>query len=148
MEKLKALVELRKRCGVPFVINARTDAFRFCPGDTEAKLAEAVRRSNVYKALGVDCVYPMGLVESAHIGKFVEEVQFPMNVMVRKGLPPVAELQKLGVARMSFGPAASYATFGFLKRAAKEVMEKGTFESLVEGAINFDELNALAVPRK
>jgi hypothetical protein len=34
---------------------------------------------------------------------------------------------------------------GLLKRAAKEVLEKGSYENLVEGAITFDELNALAV---
>jgi hypothetical protein len=28
------------------------------------------------------------------------------------------------------------------------VLEEGTYDSLVEGAIGFDELNALAVPRK
>jgi hypothetical protein len=36
---------------------------------------------------------------------------------------------------------------GLLKRAAKEVLEKGTYENLIEGAITFDELNALALPR-
>jgi 2-methylisocitrate lyase-like PEP mutase family enzyme len=68
--------------------------------------------------------------------------------MVRKGLPPVSELQRLGVARVSFGPTPSYAAMGLLKRAAREVLEKGTYENLIEGAITFDELNALAVPRK
>jgi len=67
--------------------------------------------------------------------------------MVRKGLPPISELQKLGVARVSFGPGPSYAAMGLLKRIAKEVLEKGTYENLVEGAITFDELNALVVPK-
>jgi 2-methylisocitrate lyase-like PEP mutase family enzyme len=67
--------------------------------------------------------------------------------MVRKGLPAVSELEKLGVARLSFGPSASYAAMGLLKRAAKEVLEKGTYENLVGGAIGFDELNSLALPR-
>jgi len=75
-------------------------------------------------------------------------VQCPVNVMVRKGLPPVPELKRLGVARISFGPSASYAAMGMLKRASKEVLEKGTYETLVEGAIGFDELNSLALPKK
>jgi hypothetical protein len=37
---------------------------------------------------------------------------------------------------------------GLLKRASREVREKGTFDSLIEGAIAFDELNSLAIPRK
>jgi 2-methylisocitrate lyase-like PEP mutase family enzyme len=67
--------------------------------------------------------------------------------MVRKGLPPISELKRLGVARVSFGPSASYAAMGLLKRAAKEVLERGTYETLVDGAITFDELNSLASPR-
>jgi len=70
-----------------------------------------------------------------------------VNVMVRKGLPPVAELKRLGVARVSFGPSASYSAMGLLRRISKEVLEAGTFSGLVDGAISFDELNALAGPR-
>ena len=36
---------------------------------------------------------------------------------------------------------------GLLRRASKEVMERGTYGSLLDGAITFDELNALAVPK-
>jgi len=35
-----------------------------------------------------------------------------------------------------------------LKRASKEVLEKGTYQNLVDGAIAFDELNSLATPRQ
>lgn len=146
--RLKALVRLRKSLKVPFVINARTDALRFGAGDDEAKLDDAVRRAEAYRDLGADCVYPMGLTDPALISRFVKALDFPVNVMVRKGLPPVAELKRLGVARVSFGPSASYAAMGLLKRAAKEVREKGTYGALLEGAIDFDELNSLAVPRK
>jgi 2-methylisocitrate lyase-like PEP mutase family enzyme len=89
----------------------------------------------------------MGLTESASISRFVKELDFPINVMVRKGLPPVGELERIGVARVSFGPSASYAAMGLLKRAANEVLGKGTYENLVDGAIGFDELNSLALPR-
>jgi len=146
--RLKALVRLRKSLSVPFVINARTDALRFGSGDEDAKLEEAIRRAESYRDLGADCVYPMGLTDAAPISRFVKTLDFPVNVMVRKGLPSVPELQRLGVARVSFGPSASYAAMGLLKRASREIREKGTFAALVEGAINFDELNSLAVPRK
>lgn len=148
LARLKALVRLRETMKVPFVINARTDAFRFGAGDERAKMEEAIRRARAYRDLGADCVYPMGLTDAASISMFVQAVDFPTNVMVRKELPPVSELHRLGVARVSFGPSASYAAMGLLKRASKEVREKGTYESLTEGAITFDELNALAVPRK
>ena len=148
IENVKAIRKLAETSRVPLVINARTDALRFAEGDAEARVKEAIRRATAYRDAGADCVYPMGLIDATSIARFVKALDFPINVMVRKGLPPVSELQRLGVARVSFGPTASYAAMGLLKRAAKEVLEKGTYENLVEGAITFDELNALAVPRK
>ncbi len=146
--RLRALVKLRKTLKVPFVINARTDALRFALGGGEEKFEEAVRRAKAYRDVGADCVYPMGLTEPDAISRFVRALDFPVNVMVRRGLPPVRELQRLGVARVSFGPSASYAALGLLHRASKEVREKGTYETLVDGAISFDELNSLAVRKK
>jgi len=146
--KLKELVRLREALKVPFVINARTDALRYAPGNDGEKLEEAIRRAEAYRDLGVDCVYPMGLTDAESISKFVGALGFPTNVMDRKGLPTVPELKRLGVARVSFGPTASYAAMGLLRRASREVREKGTYGSLIEGAITFDELNSLALPRQ
>jgi 2-methylisocitrate lyase-like PEP mutase family enzyme len=146
--KLRGLVRLRKALKVPFVINARTDALRYAPGNDDERMEEAIRRAEAYRDLGADCVYPMGLTDAASIARFVRALDFPTNVMVRKGLPTVPELKRLGVARVSFGPTASYAAMGLLRRASREVREKGTFDLLVEGAITFDELNSLALPRK
>ena len=148
VENVKAIRRLGDTVGVPLVINARTDALRFASGDEEAKFEEAVRRATAYRDAGADCVYPMGLTEAGSMSRFVKELDFPINVMVRKGLPPVSELERLGVARVSFGPSASYAAMGLLKRASEEVLEKGTYQNLVEGAIAFDELNKLATPRQ
>jgi len=139
---------LGDKLGIPLVINARTDALRFGTLDEEAKFHEAVRRSTAYRDAGADCVYPMGLKDEASIRRFVKELDFPINVMVRKGLPAVSELERLGVARVSFGPSASYAAMGLLKRSSKELLEKGTYQNLVDGAISLDELNSLAMPRQ
>ena len=118
VENVKAIRKLGEAVGIPLVVNARTDALR-----------------------------PMGLTEAGSIRRFVKALDFPINVMVRKGLPAVSELESLGVARLSFGPSASYAAMGLLRRASKEVLERGTYQNLVEGAISFDELNSLALPR-
>jgi 2-methylisocitrate lyase-like PEP mutase family enzyme len=144
---VKAIRKLGETQGIPLVINARTDALRFAEGDEGARFKEAVRRATAYRDAGADCVYPMGLTDHASIAAFVLALDFPVNVMVRKGLPEISELERLGVARVSFGPSPSYAAMGLLKRAGKEVLEKGTYKNLTEGAITFDELNALAVPR-
>jgi 2-methylisocitrate lyase-like PEP mutase family enzyme len=146
IENVKAIRKLGNTVGVPVVINARTDALRYAEGNEDSRFKEAIRRASAYRDAGADCVYPMGLIDAASIAAFVLALDFPVNVMVRKSLPEIGELQRLGVARVSFGPTPSYAAMGLLKRAAKEVLEKGTYENLTEGAITFDELNALAIP--
>jgi 2-methylisocitrate lyase-like PEP mutase family enzyme len=145
--KVEAVRKLGEEVGVRLVINARTDALRHFPGEPEAKLAEAIRRAKAYRDAGADCVYPMGLTDAASIATFVDALRCPVNVMVRRGLPPIAELERLGVKRVSFGPGASYAALGLLKRISEEVRTRGTYDSLVEGAISFDELNLLAEPK-
>lgn len=147
LSKLRTLVKLRAAQKVPFVINARTDALRYAEGDAESKLEEAIGRAKAFRDLGVDCVYPMGLMDAPSILRFVKAVDFPTNVMVRKGLPTITDLKQIGVARVSFGPSASYAAMGLLKRASREILDGGTYGALIEGAITFDELNSLAVPK-
>lgn len=148
VRKIEAVRAAGAAVGIPLVVNARTDAFRLGSGDPPRRLREAIARAAAYRDAGADCVYPMGLTDSDSIATFVNAVKCPVNVMVRPGLPPLAELDRLGVRRVSFGPAASYATMGLLKRISREVLEQGTFRLLVEGAITHDELNRLATPKE
>lgn len=147
VEKLRAVRALDRATHVPLVINARTDALNYAAGDRDARLREAIGRLRAYRDAGADCVYPMGLSDPAGIRAVVDALDCPVNVMVRPGLPPVADLERLGVKRISFGPAASYAALGLLKRASEEIQLRGTYSALTEGAITFDELNRLAVPQ-
>src|SRR5947209_9562534 len=122
VRNVKAIRKIGETTGIPLVINARTDALRYAEGDEGARLKEAVRRATAYRDAGADCVYPMGLVDADSITNFVKALDFPITVMVRKSLPPISELQRLGIARVSFGPSPSYAAMGLLKRAAKGVL--------------------------
>jgi 2-methylisocitrate lyase-like PEP mutase family enzyme len=134
--------------GVPLVVNARTDADRLAPGDKTARLEEAIRRALAYKAAGADCLYPIGLTDRTAIRRFVRAVDHPVNVMARKGTPPVRELAEIGVRRLSLGPGPMYASIALLKRIGRELREAGTYRALTKDAIGFDELNALGRPRR
>jgi 2-methylisocitrate lyase-like PEP mutase family enzyme len=147
VERVKVIKRVADSTGVPLVVNARTDAFRFVTGDEKARLEEAIRRSIAYADAGSDCLYPMGLTDKALISDFVKAVDMPVNIMARKGTPTIPELQNIGVARVSLGPGPIYAAMGLLKRMARELREKGTYDILLDGAITFDELNSLAKPR-
>lgn len=148
VERIRTVRRVSDSLGVPLVVNARTDALDLASGNAKARFDEAVRRAKAYAAGGADCLYPMGLVDIESIRGFVRAVDRPVNVMVRKGTPPVAELERAGVKRLSLGPYAMYATMGLLKKAAGELRSRGTYEALMSNAITFEELNALAVPRR
>jgi 2-methylisocitrate lyase-like PEP mutase family enzyme len=143
LAKIRAIRELAESVNVPLVLNARTDALRQGVGGPQDRFDEAVRRGLAFRDAGADAIYPMGLTRAPEIRKYVGAVRAPVNVMVRPGLPSVARLAQLGVKRISFGPSAAYASFGLLGRAAEEVRTRGTYRTLVKGAISYDELNAL-----
>jgi len=148
VERIRAIRRVSDSLGVPLVINARTDAYRFGVGDEKSKLEEAIRREKAYEAAGADCLYPMGLNDKERIATFVKAVNKPVNIMARKDAPTISELEKIGVKRLSLGPAAMYASMGLLRRIAQELKQNGTYDTLLTGAITFDELNVLARPKR
>jgi 2-methylisocitrate lyase-like PEP mutase family enzyme len=86
------------------VVNARVDVAANGPDDAAA-LAAAVDRAHRYLAAGADCVYPIKLRDPALLGAFVEAVRpAPVNALYLPGSATLAELAKLGVARISLGP--------------------------------------------
>lgn len=148
-EKIRSIKGMAEKFGIPVVINARTDAVsNRKTEDLETSLEIAITRSERYKEVGADCVYPMGVSDYDSIKHFVKALKFPVNLMVREGLPDIKQLKELGVARLSFGPAASYAAMGLLWRIGKDILENGNLDKLLEGAISYDMLNSLAVKRK
>ncbi len=145
--RIRAIREVSDAAGVPVVINARTDAYLVSPGDEARRLEAAVRRGNAFEEAGADCLYPMGLANPDAIRTYVASVHLPINVMVRKGLPPIRDLERLGVKRLSLGPTSMYAALGALRKVAAELLETGTYESLVSGPITYGDVMALARPR-
>jgi 2-methylisocitrate lyase-like PEP mutase family enzyme len=148
VERVRTVRNASDALGFPLVINARTDAFRYGAGDVGARLEEAIRRANAYAEADADCLYPMGLTEKDDISAFVKAVDKPVNIMARKGAPTIPELESIGVKRLSLGPGPMNATMGLLRRIAEELKQNGTYDTLLTGSITFDELNALAEPRR
>jgi 2-methylisocitrate lyase-like PEP mutase family enzyme len=136
VERVKAVREL------PVVLNARTDVYLLEVGAPEKRYDEALRRLAAFRDAGADCVFVPGLRDAATIGRLAKELQCPVNILAGPGSPPVAELQKLGVARVSVGSGAMRATLGLLRRIAEELKSAGTYERL-EGAIPFADVNRM-----
>jgi 2-methylisocitrate lyase-like PEP mutase family enzyme len=90
-------------------------------------LDDTVARLQAYEAAGADVLYAPGLRERDDIRAVVEVVGRPLNVLALPGVPPVAELEALGVRRVSIGGAFAYAALGALVEAADELRDHGTY---------------------
>ena len=102
---VEAVVAAREAEGTGFVLNARTDAFIFAREPDEETVAEAVERGQAFLAAGAECVFVPRLREPDHIQQLVSELgQRRLSVIAAPGVPPAAELERLGVARVSMGP--------------------------------------------
>ncbi|GGK73768.1 carboxyvinyl-carboxyphosphonate phosphorylmutase [Sphaerisporangium melleum] len=96
--------------GADLVINARVDTYLHGAETPERRLADAVERGRRYLRAGADCVYPIWVAEPEAIRTLAAEIGGPVNVLYRPGVPPLAELAALGVARVSFGHGLHAAT--------------------------------------
>ena len=79
------------------------------------------------RAAGADVVFAPGISTAEQITRVVEAVDVPVNVLVLPGVPPIAELAELGVARISVGGGFALAAYGALAAAARELLEQGTY---------------------
>ncbi|HYX70479.1 MAG TPA: isocitrate lyase/phosphoenolpyruvate mutase family protein, partial [Terriglobales bacterium] len=144
--KVRAVREAGDAAGVHIVINARTDVYLAQIGPPESRFDETLRRGRAYRQAGADCIFVPGLRDAATIGRLVKDLACAVNILAGPGVPPIAELEKLGVARVSLGSSPHRATLGLLRRLAQEVREQGTYSAL-EGMVSYAEANALFRPR-
>jgi len=63
-------------------------------------------------------------------------------VLAKPGSPPLAELERLGVRRVSVGSAIALAAYGWARRSAVELLGSGTYEALKD-AIPYAEMQQL-----
>ena len=142
LEKIKAVRETAAQLRAPIVLNARTEVYLLPGGNPDADYAEAARRLVAFRDAGADCVFAPGLKDAATIGRLVKDVACPLNILAVPGTPSIAELEKLGVARVSVGSGFMRATLGLLRRAAEELKAAGTYSSLTE-AIPYADVNKM-----
>lgn len=140
VERISAAAEAAKALAFPFTLVARAENYSFGIHD----LDDTIRRLQAFEKAGADVLYAPCLPDLQSIKTLCESVDKPVNVVM--GLSgaaySVAELADAGVRRISLGSSFARAALGGLQRAAKEVIEQGTF-NFASDAIPFKVINDL-----
>ena len=131
------------RAAADIVINARTDVYLFGIGDPASRFERTVERLNAFRKAGADSLFVPGVRDAETIGRLAKAVNGPLNILATAGVPSIAELERLGVRRVSIGSGPMRASMGLTQRIAKELKERGTFASMTEGAMPYLEANQL-----
>jgi 2-methylisocitrate lyase-like PEP mutase family enzyme len=145
--RVRAAREAAHKAGVPIVINARTDVFLLGIGEKDTRFDHAVRRLNAYRDAGADCLYPMGLFDVETIGRLVKGIDGPINIMGLPGTPPAADLERLGVARVSTASGPARVAMTATRKIAAELARTGSFDIFGGDTMGHPEANALMAKR-
>jgi 2-methylisocitrate lyase-like PEP mutase family enzyme len=141
-ERIRVARETAVAVGGDLVINARTDVYLFAVGKPEARLEAVAERAALYRSYGADCVFVPGVIDFSTIAELVKATEGPLNLMAMPGAPSAKQLGEMGVARVSVGPWIAQAALAMAQRAARELVEQGTYTSL-ETSLPFAELNGM-----
>jgi 2-methylisocitrate lyase-like PEP mutase family enzyme len=143
VEKIRAIRAISSSHGVPLVLNARTDIYLMPIGEAATRLDRTVERLRAYRQAGADCVFAPGVRDRDTIAELLKAIAAPLNILISPTCPSLAELEEMGVARVSAGSAVMRAALGLVRRIGKEWMETGTSNSLFDGAVPFADLNRM-----
>ena len=142
VERIQAISELKKDLGIPFVINARTDAFWLKMSEEKDRLTLALERAKAYAEAGADCIFVPAMLNRDLVQTLVTEIPLPLNIIATPDGLSIAELEELSVARLSLGSGPARASLGLTQKIANE-LKQGSFESMIENALGYDSANKL-----
>jgi 2-methylisocitrate lyase-like PEP mutase family enzyme len=104
------------------LLTARAENHLYGVGDLDDTIARLV----AYRDAGADVVYAPGLTDLDEIAAVVDAVGVPVNVLALVAGPPVPELARVGVRRVSTGGLLASAAYGTLVRGVRELLGEGT----------------------
>ncbi|MFE2407570.1 isocitrate lyase/phosphoenolpyruvate mutase family protein [Kitasatospora sp. NPDC059408] len=141
-ERLAATRAAADEAGVRLYVNARVDTYLFGAGPEETRLQETLDRARAYLDAGASGIFVPGVTDVDVVAALAAGIPAPLNILAGPGAPSVAELSKLGVARVSLGSAVAEAAYAVVRRVAAELAATGTYTGLTD-AVDYGEFNAL-----
>jgi len=121
-ERVAAAVATAESAGFPFTITARAENFLHGRPDLE----DTITRLLAFQEAGAHVVYAPGWTDISDIRAIVAAVDVPVNVLARPTFT-VADLQQVGVSRVSVGSGLSRVAYSAFIAGAREFIERGTF---------------------
>lgn len=128
--------------GVPLFINARTDVYFGGSGERD----EALHRAEVYAEAGASGIFLPGVHDLDLVRDLAGAIALPVNVMVGPLAAPIADLASAGVRRASIGTRLLLAAYAHIDRAARELLEEGTYANY-EQALAYPDVNEMFAER-
>ena len=126
--QVEAIMRVAEQEGVEFQLNARTDAYHSNPGrDPGENLAEAVVRCTAYVDAGAPVVFVPGrTISEEHVAALVDALGPQRLTLIGvPNNPPLARLEELGVARVSYGPLSQNVALTALQELVEDVHRGG-----------------------
>ncbi len=140
IERVRAAAEVARSLPFPFTLTGRAENYLVGRPDLE----DTIKRLQAYQEAGANVLYAPGLTRKDDIAAVVHSVDRPVNVVM--GLQGVqlslATLSEIGVKRVSVGSALSRAALGAFLRAAREMLEHGTF-TFAADAVSYRDVSAM-----
>jgi len=124
VERIAAAAEAAHAGAFRLVLTARAENHLRGRDD----LDDTIARLKAFEEAGADVLYAPALRTPEQIGAVVEALEKPVNVLALPGVPTVAELAEIGVARVSVGGAFAAVAYAALIGAATELRDRGTYE--------------------
>lgn len=117
---VEAIVKAGEAEGVPFALNARTDAWlRGHERPREVWIADVIERGRAFLDAGATSVFVPGVFGEAEIEELVAGIgEQKLALIGLPGVPAPARLEALGVARLSYGPTTQRVALGALQDLA------------------------------
>jgi 2-methylisocitrate lyase-like PEP mutase family enzyme len=142
-ERIRAILEVARSAGIPLVLNARSDVILAGVGEPATRAQRTIERLEAYREAGAPSLFAPGVKDKETIARLVRGVHGPLNILATAGTPPIAELEKIGVARVSLGSGPMRATMGLVARIARQLREEGAYSLFTDGAMTYTEANHL-----
>ncbi|MDH7448470.1 isocitrate lyase/PEP mutase family protein [Aquimarina sp. 2201CG14-23] len=141
-EKIKALSELKKEIGIPFVINARSDVFWLQIGNENDRLKLAIERAKAFINVGADCIFLPGAITKESVKILLDNIDCPLNIIANPAFNDLKEMENIGVSRLSIGSGAIRSVLEHTQNIAQE-LKSNSLNTMLSTQLSYQKANQI-----